>query len=83
MCLVYESGAEVGPGTRVTHLAGLWLMNYARARGRGRRATGVRISNVIRAAVAGAVTPPGEIYAPVNVVGEGRGIDRSRRRLLI
>ena len=38
-------------------------MNYAR--GRGRRATGVRISNVIRAAVAGAVTPPGEIYAPV------------------
>lgn len=58
------------------------------ARGRGRRATGVRISNVIRAAVAGAVTPPGEIYAPVHGLRVGRGIDRSsssrrRRRLLI
>lgn len=58
-------------------------MNYIRARGRGRRATGVRISNVIRAAVAGEVTPPGEIYAPVDGLREGRGIDRSRRRLLI
>lgn len=60
-------------------------MNYIRARGRGKRATGVRISNVIRAAVAGAVTPPGEIYALVSGRVE-RYIDRSRsrrRRLLI